>query len=636
MRASFFSTFVAGSLLLLALAACQPQTVQAPATVEVLSTVVVERTQIVTVPVTVTPPAYVTPHPILSDLRVRQGIAHCTDRAALIAAAYPWLPDPTPLEMDSFVPRGHWAYAETIRRYPFDPQRGKALLEEAGWSLPEGATYRQNADGEELALKLTTTDAALRKAWASVFEEQMQACGLRIVRFHTPASWFFGDTTGLLRRDFELAAFAWALAYDPGGRTQYLCDSIPAPANDWSGQNYMGWCNDAADAAIRTAMTSLSRVERRESYRIFQEAFTRDLPSLPLFSRPIVSVANPALENFAPGPSGVYTWNAARWRMPDKDSIVLGEGSEPASLFALENAYVSQVISALVHGLDYDNLNYDYQPIMLKQLPSLENGAVTVRAVEAREGETVVDADGNVVDLQSGDRLIGADGRDFEFSAGEAHLNQWVVNYEFVDGLTWSDGTPVSRADYELAYRVLCDPETGAAEFLELLPACEKIAQVDFVSDTAYVVTWLPGYQEALYFLPPFSRQPAHMVLSDGRRLADVPASQWLSLPEVTSTPLGVGPYVVKEWEYGRRIVLTANPHYYAGPPATPNIIVRFVEQDQIMSALRSGEIDVLGWDSINFSQAEDLLKAQEEGVVRVFMTPSNSYEHIDFNLFVP
>jgi len=634
-NSSFFK-LVFGLPLFLALTACQPQAVPVPITVEIPSTVVVQQTLIVTVPVAVPPPAFATPHPILSDLRIRQGIAHCTDRAALISAVYPWLPDPTVLEMDSFAPRDHWAYTEAIVRYSFDPEKGKALLEQAGWTLPEGAAYRQNTAGEELALKLTTTDAALRQAWAVVFEEQMATCGLRIVRFHTPASWFFGETTGLARRDFEIAAFAWAFVHDPGGRTQYLCDAIPTPANGWDGQNFMGWCNETADAAIRTATTSLSQETRREAYRIFQEEFTQDVPSLPLFARPIVNVASPALENFVPSTSGVYTWNAAQWHIPGKDRIVLGEGSEPASLFALELAYVSKVIQTLVHGLDYYSLNYDYQPIMLKQLPSPENGAVTIQTVEAREGKAVVDADGKVVELKSGVRLLGADGHAFEFAGGSVQLNQLSVKYEFVDGLRWSDGTPVTKADYELAYRVMCDPETGAAEFLSQLPACEKIADVDFVSDMAYVVTWLPGYQDALYFLPPFSRQPAHQMISDGRRLADVPASEWSTLPEVTRTPLGVGPYVIQEWEYGQRIVLAANPYYYAGPSATPNIIVRFVEPTQTLLALRSGEIDVLGWDSINLNQVEDLLKAQEAGDVRVFITPSNTYEHIDFNFYIP
>ena len=61
----------------------------------------------------------------------------------------------------------------------------------------------------------------------------MADCGIRILRFHVPASWWFGDTTGLARRDFELGAFAWVGQADPTGQTLYACDQIPSPDNGW-------------------------------------------------------------------------------------------------------------------------------------------------------------------------------------------------------------------------------------------------------------------------------------------------------------------------------------------------------------------------------------------------------------------
>ncbi len=78
------------------------------------------------------------------------------------------------------------------------------------------------------------------------WEKQMKDCGIQIVRFHVPSAWWFGDTTGLARRDFELGAFAWVGQADPGGQTLWACDQIPTPDNNWAGQNDMGWCNEKA------------------------------------------------------------------------------------------------------------------------------------------------------------------------------------------------------------------------------------------------------------------------------------------------------------------------------------------------------------------------------------------------------
>ena len=116
-------------------------------------------------PITAT--SYTTPHPILGDLKVRQALSYCTNKADLIKSVYPLLDEATQtsLVMNTFIPTSHWAYAgdENITIYEFDPAKGAALLDEAGWTLGEGATIRTNAAGDALALKFTTTSAASRQ-----------------------------------------------------------------------------------------------------------------------------------------------------------------------------------------------------------------------------------------------------------------------------------------------------------------------------------------------------------------------------------------------------------------------------------------------------------------------------------------
>lgn len=247
---------MAMTMIIPILAACgggaaQPQVIRE--TVVVVQTAEpVRETVVETVVVTekVAAEQYTTPHPILSDLRVRQAIAYCTNRPELIASVYPFL---TPeqqqnLLMDTFLPKAHWAAAkENITVYPFDPEKGKALLEEAGWT---GEPIRRNANGEPLSLSFTTTNAQFRQTWSAVFIRQMAACGIQIIPTYAPASWWFGSSTGLSRRDFELGAFAWVGQADPGGQTLYSCNQIPLPSNNWEGQNYMGWCNEKASRAI--------------------------------------------------------------------------------------------------------------------------------------------------------------------------------------------------------------------------------------------------------------------------------------------------------------------------------------------------------------------------------------------------
>ena len=125
------------------LAACQPQTIIQTQIVEVTKEVQVVETQVVEVTsiVEVERAAFTTPDPILGDLRVRQAMAHCTNKADLAKAGYPLLTteEAQSLVMDTFIPTAHWAYAgaENVTQYPFDVAKGGALLDEAGWTQAE-------------------------------------------------------------------------------------------------------------------------------------------------------------------------------------------------------------------------------------------------------------------------------------------------------------------------------------------------------------------------------------------------------------------------------------------------------------------------------------------------------------------
>jgi ABC-type transport system substrate-binding protein len=605
-------------IISMVVAACGTPAAQDPETVEVVVTEVVE----------VERESFTTPHPILGDLRVRQALSYCTNKLDLIKSVYVTLsPEQQEgLVMNTNIPTDHWAYAgdENITIYSYDPDQGKALLDEAGWTLGEGASFRTNADGEELALQFTTTSATFRQTWAAVWEQQMADCGIRIVRLHAPASWWFGDTTGLARRDFTLGAFAWVGTADPGGQTLYACDQIPLPSNGWEGQNYMGWCNETASAAIKNANNTLVKDERIGFYKTFQAEFTKDIPSIPLFNRTETLATSANLTGFAPVPGEpYYTYNVYDWEIPGSDTIVMGFPQEPASLFVLvEDAYVANVAYTLIRPLQSTSLNYDFQAVLVKQLPTIENGGTTNNDVEVTEGAKVVDANGDVVDLAPGVTIINAAGETVEYTGGPVTMKQLVSRFDLVDGLTWEDGTPVTGADLELGKKIACDPESGATSFI----TCDKTASTEF-SGNGYTQTWLPGVQDPLYFVPVWPIYPAH-------QLGDVPAKDWATNPLVAETPLSYGPYRIVEWVKGERMVFEANPNWFGTPVKTPNIVIQIITPESQEGLLLGGEIDTLASEAI-VSPTETLAAAAAEGKITLYVNPSATWEHIDIALFI-
>jgi ABC-type transport system substrate-binding protein len=595
--------------------------------------------------------SWTTPRPIVNELRFRQAFAHCTNRLELIQSVYPFLEEEeqTQLLMNSMIPQGHWAVAadEDITLYPFDPEQGVALLEEAGWTEVGPDGVRMNEDGDRLSVKFTTTNAQFRITWATVLEQQLKEnCGIEIVRTHVPGSWWFGARTGLQVRDFELGAYAWVGQVEPVQTTLYSCNQIPLPSNNWEGQNYMGWCNEEASQALFIANNTLDREERIGYFLTLQQRFTEDMVSLPLFNRLEAAAASNNLQNFKPNPTINSNFiNIDEWTLEDGgDTVVLGFTQEPASLYLnAESAAVANKAYTMLVVPAVTSYDYDYQPAALTELPTIENGGTTDTVVEVQEGDRVWTADNEAVELAPGVQVLNADGELVDYEGGPLEMRQLAVTFEFVEGLTWEDGVPVTKEDFELSYNINCDPESGAVS----LTVCNSIEKVDFTSDSSYTINYLPGARWTEYFaytLGTFSNlfsvgaYPAHQVLSDGRTLAEVPAREWSTLPEIAEKPLSYGPYKLVSWEKGQRMTFEANPYYYKGEVPIKTVIVQFFDDtNQAVAQLLTGDVDVLDTETLGAGpELETVLAEGEQGTIQAFPITSPTWEHVDFNLFVP
>ncbi len=643
-RKSIILTLSFLALVALALAACAPtevvKTVVVTQEVQVVQTQVVQQTQVVkeTSIVEVQKPSFSTPDPITGDLNVRQAMAYCTNKLDLLKAAYPLSTeaDRAALVMNTEIPTKHWAYAgdANLTLYPFDVEKGKSVLEADGWVMDENTGFRAK-EGTSLSMHFTTTTSAFRKAWSAVWIQQMSDCGIEIIPLYAPASWWFGDSTGLAHRDFQLGAFAWVGQADPGGQTLYACDQIPTAENNWVGQNDMGWCNEAASVAIKKANNTLVRSDRVAQYTIVQQEFTKDVPTIPLFQRMDVYAINSKLTGFAPKTNGdgFYNYNAETWELPGKDTIVLGDLQEPSTLFQLiVDAMTARIVGAFTSGTTFISENFDYFPNQQTPMSTIENGLALNNDIAVKTGDKIIDANGDPVDAAAGVKVLDNTGATVDFTDG-VMMKQLVVTYKWLEGMKYSNGDPVIKADFELNYKINCDKESGATSFI----TCDQVQSINFIDDTSYEVTWKPGYQGATYFLAPFAFYDSQLKLSDGRLLADVPAKEWQLLPEVAQFELqdNVGPYMIKEWVKGQKITMVPNPYFYGGAPKTPNIVVSFVTAENAEAQLLAGQIDIL--DALTITSIDQTLKdAADKGEITLITSPQATWEHIDINLFLP
>jgi peptide/nickel transport system substrate-binding protein len=218
--------------------------------------------------------------PALADVKVRQALLHGLDRQAiserLFAGRQP--------VADTSVHPLDWVHTDQVRRYPFDPTRAGALLDEAGWSLaPDG--MRRNAAGEPLRIELMTTAGnRTRELIQQVAQGQWRELGIDTVIRNEPARVFFGETTSK-RRFTGLALFAWISSPENVPRSTLHAQEIPTEANGWSGQNFPGYRNPRMDELLDEIEVELDRDKRQALWHELQRIYAEDLPALPLFFR---------------------------------------------------------------------------------------------------------------------------------------------------------------------------------------------------------------------------------------------------------------------------------------------------------------------------------------------------------------
>jgi peptide/nickel transport system substrate-binding protein len=249
----------------------------------------------------------------LKEKNVRHALAYGIDRQQIVdrilngksKVAHSWVQPGLP----------PWAWKEDVLpKYAFDPNKAKALLSEAGYTAgPDGILTK---GGNKLSLKLSTTDAALRKSVGQVIQAQLKTVGIDIQLDFLPGRGLFENNGPLRTRKFDLGLYTWLSQMNPDREDYLHSRNIPSEKNNMAGNNYMGYSNPKADELISKGASILDEKDRAPIYHDLQKLVMDDLPFLPLFQRVVVAVGRTRLQNFKPTPTSTpETWNIHEWAM---------------------------------------------------------------------------------------------------------------------------------------------------------------------------------------------------------------------------------------------------------------------------------------------------------------------------------
>ncbi len=293
---------------------------------------------------------------------------------------------------------------------------------------------------------------------------------------------------------------------------------------------------------------------------------------------------------------------------PDNNSLRVGTTQEPDNLNPWEGSADTKenAMNLFFLGLTYFDNDGVLQPGLAKEVPTLENGLLTISR----------DADGNFVEQQ--------------------------VTWTLREDAVWSDGTPVTTDDVLFTYEVqkndLVPSNTKGFtnRIKEVRAEDDKTFTIVYDEPNLFAVNpggniglarfndvapkhvWEPIFNQALAG----AGEDQESFLDQFLGAAPATAAQG---PQVTS-----GAFVIDDWQPGQFLRGTPNQDFVLGAPKLDFVQVEFFsDQNTLLANILNGTLDAS--DDIGLAgQDPEVLRGQFDGDVNV--APSGFIEHLNVN----
>ncbi|WP_334107289.1 peptide-binding protein [Methylobacillus sp.] len=243
-------------------------------------------------------------HKPFDDIRVRKAINYAINKQELIDGVLLGMGEPV---ASPYKPGTRWSNPK-LKPYSYDPDKARALLEDAGFKKNRDGILERN--GKPLSFEILTNQNKQREMSAVLIQRRLKEIGIdvriRVLEWASFISRFI--KTG----DFDVVLLGWQLAIDPD---QY---AIWHSSQQEPGQfNFLGYKNQQVDRLLERGRMELNPDKRMRIYHEFAEILLEDSPIVYLFAGYGLQAMHKrvkGIENPAP-PAGIG-YNSHEWYIP--------------------------------------------------------------------------------------------------------------------------------------------------------------------------------------------------------------------------------------------------------------------------------------------------------------------------------
>ncbi len=240
-----------------------------------------------------------------NDIRVRKAINYAIDKQEIIDGVYLGLG----IDIASpYKPGTRWSNPD-LKPYPYDPQKAKALLKEAGFTDNDGDGVLER-DGKPFSFEILTNQNKEREKSAVLIQRRLEDVGIQAnVR---AIEWASFISRFIKTGDFDVVILGWGLGLDPD-QFNIWHSSQQAPGQF----NFIGYNNPSIDKLLEQGRTELNADKRQKIYHEFAKVLLEDSPIVYLSAGYGLSAIHKRVKGIDnPAPPAGIGWNTYDWYIP--------------------------------------------------------------------------------------------------------------------------------------------------------------------------------------------------------------------------------------------------------------------------------------------------------------------------------
>lgn len=214
------------------------------------------------------------------DPLVRQAMQYACDQKTILSTNFSDLYAPA----NTVTTSATLGHDDTVT-YSYDPDKAKALLDQAGWKM--GSDGIRHKDGKDLSLVWLLFSGFGWKDPATLFASQLQEIGFKSeISEEPPSSALAKSQQGVM----NVSGFSYA---DPD---PYFMKNLFSCGQAGTGSNFSHYCDTSVDSAIEAANATPDLDQRIADYKKIQQSIMKAAVFVPIYDYAVAYVTSKGLK----------------------------------------------------------------------------------------------------------------------------------------------------------------------------------------------------------------------------------------------------------------------------------------------------------------------------------------------------